>query len=86
MTAEKAVKKRRGQAIFVRWMGPLLDVLRQLGGSASPREASDGIALKLGIVEALLTGFGHRIRSSSAMPSFKAMPSDASRGDADPPS
>ena len=51
MTAEKAVKKRRGQAIFVRWMGPLLDVLRQLGGSASPREASDGIALKLGIAD-----------------------------------
>lgn len=34
-------------AEFVRWMGPLLDVLRELGGSASPREASDAIAEKL---------------------------------------
>lgn len=34
-------------AEFVRWMGPLLDVLRELGGSASPREASDTIADKL---------------------------------------
>ncbi len=49
MTAGKEVVKTRGQAKFVRWMGPLLDVLRQLGGSASPREASDGIALALGI-------------------------------------
>lgn len=49
MTTVKEVVERRGRAKFVRWMGPLLDVLRQLGGSASPREASDGIALKLGI-------------------------------------
>lgn len=32
---------------FVRWMGPLLDVLRELGGSASPREASDAVAERL---------------------------------------
>lgn len=39
------VKQKRTE--FVRWMGPLLDVLRELGGSASPREASDAIAEKL---------------------------------------
>lgn len=32
---------------FVQWMGPLLDILRELGGSASPREASDAIAEKM---------------------------------------
>jgi restriction system protein len=35
---------RAGQAEFVRWFGPLLDALRDLGGSASPREAVDRIA------------------------------------------
>jgi restriction system protein len=37
-------KKRNSQAEFVKWFGPLLDALRQLGGSAKPREASDKIA------------------------------------------
>ncbi len=36
---------------FVKWMGPLLDVLRTLGGSASPREASDAVAEKLHLDE-----------------------------------
>lgn len=36
---------------FVKWMGPLLDVLRDLGGSASPREASDAVAEKLNLDE-----------------------------------
>ena len=34
-------------AEFTRWMGPLLDSLRELGGSARPREASDRIAAAL---------------------------------------
>lgn len=37
-------KKKNSQAEFVRWFGPLLDALRQLGGSAKPREAADLIA------------------------------------------
>lgn len=45
----KGKKNLRGQAEFTRWMGPLLDVLRELGGSAAPREASDAIADKLGV-------------------------------------
>ena len=35
---------RRKQSEFVKWMGPLLDCLRTLGGSARPREVSDWIA------------------------------------------
>lgn len=30
--------KTKGQSEFVRWMGPLLDCLRSVGGSARPRE------------------------------------------------
>lgn len=42
-------KKKNSQAEFVKWFGPLLDALRQLGGSAKPREASDKIAENLKI-------------------------------------
>jgi restriction system protein len=34
----------KGHAEFVRWMGPLLDALRAMGGSAAPRECSGWIA------------------------------------------
>ncbi len=44
-------KSKNGQAEFVRWFGPLLDALRQLGGSAKPREASDKIAENLNLKE-----------------------------------
>lgn len=36
---------------FVKWMGPLLDCLRALGGSAKPREVSDWIAAKLNLAD-----------------------------------
>lgn len=42
-------KRRNSQAEFVKWFGPLLDALRQLGGSAKPREASDKIAENLNL-------------------------------------
>ncbi len=42
-------KKRNSQAEFVKWFGPLLDALRQLGGSAKPREASDKVAENLDV-------------------------------------
>lgn len=35
---------KKAGAQFIKWFGPLLDALRQLGGSAKPREASDKIA------------------------------------------
>lgn len=36
--------KRRSE--FVRWMGPILDALRELGGSGKPREVSEWISDK----------------------------------------
>jgi len=38
------MSKTKGETEFTKWMGPLLDVLRELGGSAKPKEASDRIA------------------------------------------
>lgn len=37
------------QSEFVRWMGPILDALRQLGGSGKPREVCDLIAEREGL-------------------------------------
>lgn len=42
-------RKRNNQAEFVQWFGPLLDALRQLGGSAKPREAAEKIAENLSL-------------------------------------
>ncbi len=41
----------KSTAEFVKWMGPLLDCLRDNGGSASPSQASDWIGDKLHIPE-----------------------------------
>lgn len=35
---------KQKQAEFARWMGPLLDALRKLGGSGTPQEVSEAIA------------------------------------------
>jgi hypothetical protein len=35
---------KQKQAEFTRWMGPLLDALRNLGGSGTPQEVSEAIA------------------------------------------
>lgn len=45
MNPTESPKGKAKQAEFVRWFGPLLDALRDLGGSAAPREALDRIAL-----------------------------------------
>lgn len=37
------------QSEFVRWMGPILDALRELGGSGKPREVCDLIAERHGL-------------------------------------
>ena len=37
-------KIKSNQAEFVKWFGPLLDALRELGGSGKPREVADKIA------------------------------------------
>jgi len=44
MSTAKVQKQKARQSEFVRWFGPLLQALRDLGGSASPREALDRIA------------------------------------------
>lgn len=42
-------QRKNKKAEFVLWMGPLLDALRELGDSGSPREVSDLIAKNLAI-------------------------------------
>lgn len=44
MNSSSVVKQKTRQSEFVRWFGPLLQALRDLGGSASPREAIERIA------------------------------------------
>ena len=44
MKQSEASKKKTRQSEFVRWFGPLLQALKDLGGSAAPREALERIA------------------------------------------
>lgn len=44
MSTTTLSKQKTGQSEFVKWFGPLLQALRDLGGSASPREAIERIA------------------------------------------
>ncbi|GAC1303481.1 MAG: restriction endonuclease [Mucilaginibacter sp.] len=45
---------KRQQAEFIRWLGPILDALRDLGGSGKPREVSSWIAKKLDLSDEIL--------------------------------
>lgn len=47
-------KKKNGQAEFVQWFGPVLDALRDLGGSAKPREISSRIGENLLLPDEIL--------------------------------
>jgi restriction system protein len=49
LALSEQIMKNKSQAEFVRWMGPLLDALRELGDSATPQEASDLIALRCNV-------------------------------------
>ncbi len=40
---------KKSKAEFVKWFGPLLDALRDLGGSGRPREVSARIANNLNL-------------------------------------
>ena len=42
----------RKQAAFLRWMGPILDALRELGGAGRPKQVEDIIARNNGITDA----------------------------------
>ncbi len=44
--------KKRSE--FVKWFGPLLDALRDLGDSGRPREVSDRIAKNLSLPDTVL--------------------------------
>ena len=45
---------KKSQAEFVKWFGPLLDALRDLGDSGRPREASDRIAKNMNLSDHVL--------------------------------
>lgn len=45
---------KKAQAEFLRWFGPLLDALRDLGDSGRPREVSDRIARNLNLSDEVL--------------------------------
>ena len=46
--------KRNGKAEFVKWFSPLIEALKQLGGSAKPKEASSRIAENLKLPDSVL--------------------------------
>jgi restriction system protein len=45
---------KKAQAEFIRWFGPLLDALRDLGDSGRPREVSARISKNLSLPDELL--------------------------------
>ena len=45
---------KKSQAEFVKWFGPLLDALRDLGDSGRPREVSDRIAKNMNLSDEVL--------------------------------
>jgi hypothetical protein len=45
---------KKSQAEFVKWFGPLLDALRDLGDSGRPREVSDRIAKNMNLSDQIL--------------------------------
>ena len=47
-------KAKSGEVEFVKWLGPLLDALRELGGSGRPKEVTDRIAKNLKISDEIL--------------------------------
>lgn len=48
-------EKKNGKTEFVRWLGPILDALRDLGGSAKPKEITQLIGEKYNLSEEVLT-------------------------------
>jgi len=46
--------KRKSQAEFIKWFGPLLDALRDLGDSGKPKEVSTKIADNLNLGDSIL--------------------------------
>lgn len=57
----------KDQSYYITWMGPVLDALRALGGSAAPREVSSHIAqalrLPAGVLEATVKSGANRFHN-----------------------
>lgn len=47
-------KRKNGKTEFVKWFGPILDALRDLGGSARPREITQWIGKHLNVPDEIL--------------------------------
>lgn len=47
-------KKKSGKTEFVKWFGPVLDALRALGGSATPKEITEWIGEEFNVPEEIL--------------------------------
>lgn len=47
-------KKKNGKTEFVRWFGPVLDALRALGGSATPKEITEWIGEEYKVPDEIL--------------------------------
>jgi len=47
-------KKKNGKTEFIKWFGPVLDALRALGGSATPKEITQWIGEKYKVSEKIL--------------------------------
>jgi restriction system protein len=52
---DKMSKNKSGKTEFVKWLGPILDALRDLGGSAKPKEITHLIGEKYSLSEEVLT-------------------------------
>lgn len=60
-------RNKKGESQFISWMGPLLDCLRAVGGSARPKEVSAWISRKLDlpaeVTESTLKSGGNRFHN-----------------------
>lgn len=46
--------KKSNYAEFIQWLGPILDALRQLGGSGKPKEVTNRVAKNLNVPDVIL--------------------------------
>jgi len=70
LAVKKETMARKSKAEFVKWFGPLLDVLRDLGNSGRPHEVSGRIAkilnLSDGILDETLKSGGNKFHNQVA--------------------
>lgn len=79
---------RRGQSEFVRWLGPVLDCLRAVGGSAKPREVLQWIRERSNVPDEVLdvplksgqTRFYNQVHWARQYLVWEGLVDDAKRG------